>query len=46
MRYDGEKARVDAIREVQRKLDTVHTKLEQAERMRDLAMVADLKWVE
>ena len=43
MRYEGEKSRVDAIREVQRKLDEKRVKLEQAERSRDLALVADLK---
>jgi ATP-dependent Clp protease ATP-binding subunit ClpB len=44
MRYQAEKARVEEIRDVQRKLDTVKSKLAAAERDRDSVKVADLRY--
>lgn len=44
LRHQAEKSRVDEIRTFRRKLDEVHRKIEKAERIKDLAMVADLRY--
>eukprot|EP00474_Spongospora_subterranea_P008393 CRZ08851.1 hypothetical protein [Spongospora subterranea] len=44
LKHHSEKSRVDEIRTFRRKLDEVHRKIEQAERMKDLAKVADLRY--
>jgi ATP-dependent Clp protease ATP-binding subunit ClpB len=44
MRHAAEKERVDTIRAVQRKLEEKRVKLAQAERDRDLSLVADLRY--
>lgn len=46
MRHASEKERVESIRGVQRKLEEKRVKLAQAERDRDLSLVADLKYGE
>lgn len=43
-KYEREKGRVDEIRTVQNKLDELRIKMLTAERNRDLAAVADLKY--
>lgn len=44
LRHAAEKERVQGIRAVQRKLDSIRVKVAAAERAHDLAMVADLKF--
>jgi ATP-dependent Clp protease ATP-binding subunit ClpB len=44
MRYEKEKGRVDELRSLRQKLDNLKTKIAIAERERDLARVADLKF--
>lgn len=44
LRHQAEKKRVDDIRDTARKLDAVKAKLLQAERDRNLTLVADLRW--
>lgn len=45
LRYQQEKARLNAVRELQQKKDDLQVKLEQAELRMDLAIAADIKWV-
>ena len=44
LRYAREKGRVDELRQLRQKLDTLRQKMLEAERGRDLARVADLKY--
>ncbi|PBJ77851.1 ATP-dependent Clp protease subunit, heat shock [Trypanosoma cruzi cruzi] len=43
-RYNEERQRVDELHEMQTRLDEKKTKLERAERMRDMELAADLKY--
>ena len=43
MRYHQEKQRLDALRDLQKKKEDLHIKLELAEQRKDLAMAADIK---
>ncbi|SPQ97871.1 unnamed protein product (mitochondrion) [Plasmodiophora brassicae] len=44
MKHQAEKERLDEIRNFKKKLEDVHRKIEQAERAKDLAKVADLRY--
>ncbi|KAJ3300824.1 hypothetical protein HK104_000017 [Borealophlyctis nickersoniae] len=44
LKYEQERIRVDELRELTQKLETLKAKVEDAERRRDIALVADLKY--
>ena len=44
LKYEGEKHRVDEVRQLNQKLDDLKTKVADAERRRDLAKAADLRY--
>ena len=44
LQYQGEKARIEEIRSLHKKLDEINTKIANAERSYDLATAADLKY--
>ncbi|KJE91730.1 heat shock protein [Capsaspora owczarzaki ATCC 30864] len=44
MRYESEKRRVNELRDLRQKLEDLKTKADTAERRRDLALVADLRY--
>jgi len=44
MQHEAEKGRVDSVRNLQKKLESTYQKMQQAERDKNLSLVADLKY--